>query len=329
MQVPKGHLMLIGIRFGLALRERHPEHADSSYQISRNMRAMNGKKTAAILALGTLTMGCLSSAEVRADPKLAPPQNVVLGIPVRIMDTNRENLDKAEKWIVSFIRDVAPPGRKIYYPEGQETEEEANARYESITQDILSVVYSPDAKPLFTGPYGRSKTVAVILSVMFHESSFMRHVDYGLGKYARGDEGKSVCLMQLYIGGGRTLKWNIAHNRPVMWNDPPEEISEGFTDEEVIQNRRLCIREGLNVLHVSFGGTKGMPIDDRLRIYASGSKDKGALASKNRMRKAMQWYAKTFHDQFTDEAVMEAVKDIHYTIPLPVLPHAPAPVNVL
>src|SRR4051812_20510026 len=108
-------------------------------------------------------------------------------------------------WILSFMVTAAPPGRKVYYPEGQETKEEALTRYEEIAQDIVDVVYSPHTKPLFTGPNGRAQTVTVILSVMLHESAFMKHVDRGLGKYARGDHGASWCSMQLRIGDGKTL----------------------------------------------------------------------------------------------------------------------------
>lgn len=218
--------------------------------------------------------------------------------------TSSDEIQKVTDWVLSFMISVAPPGRKIYYPEGQETEEEALTRYRSIAADLVRVVYDPNVKPLFTGPNGRSRTLAVMLSVMFHESSFMRHVDYGLGKYARGDSGKSVCMMQLYVGAGRTMRWNVVHDRPVKWNDPVSEIRDGYTGDEILQDRKLCFREGIKVLQLSFGGTRGMSLDDRLRIYASGSPDKGALASRNRMRLAMSWFAKSFHGQFTDEEVM-------------------------
>jgi hypothetical protein len=226
----------------------------------------------------------------------------------------KKKLNEAKEWVLSFIRNVAPPGRKVYYPEGQETKELAETRYDSIAKDLLGVIYHPKTKPLFTGPYGRARTLAVVLSVMMHESSFMRHVDYGLGKYAKGDQGKSVCLMQIFVDEGRTMRWNTVENRPVKWNDPTADISNGYTGDEILSDRQICIREGMKVLLVSFGGTKGMPLDERLRIYASGSRDKGAESSRNRMRTAMQWYAKSFRNQFTDAEVMAAVKAENYFV---------------
>lgn len=221
-------------------------------------------------------------------------------------------LKAATAWILSFMVTAAPPGRKVYYPEGQETKDEAVVRYEAVAQDIVDVVYSPHVTPLFKGPNGRAQTVSVILSVMLHESSFMRHVDLGLGKYARGDHGQSWCSMQLRIGEGKTMRWNIKHDRPVAWNDPKEEIFDGYTGDELIANRKLCISEGLHILRVSFGGTKGLPLDDRLRVYASGDRNKGAEASRNRMRTAMQLFAKTTKTRdFTDADVMHLLAESH------------------
>lgn len=215
--------------------------------------------------------------------------------------------ERATQWITSFIRTVAPPGRKVYYPEGQETAEEAEERYTSIAHDLIDVIYDPDTTPIFKGENGRSQTVAVVLSVMFHESSFMKHVDFGIGKYSRGDGGKSWCMMQLRIGDGRTLKWNRTHDRPVAWNDPSSEIFEGYKGEDLIADRKVCIREGLKILRLSFGGTQGLPLQDRLRVYASGDREHGSEASHNRMRLAMSWFGRSFHNQFTDEEVMAVV----------------------
>lgn len=239
-----------------------------------------------------------------------PPVVVASIAPVEtapfISDDDR--LDQVREWILGFMTKVAPPGRKVYYPEGQETVEAANARYQAVANDIIHVVYNPRTKPLFSGPNGRARTVSVILSIMLHESGFMRHVDYALGKYGRGDSGQSWCSMQIKVGAGRTMKWNMRHDRPIAWNDPKEDIFEGYTGEELVANRQLCIGEGLKVLRVSFGGTKGLPIDDRLRVYASGDRDKGAEASHNRMRTAMMFFATTGRARtFTDDEVMKAL----------------------
>jgi hypothetical protein len=213
-------------------------------------------------------------------------------------------LETVTAWILSLIMTSAPPGRKIYYDEGQETIEEATARYESIAEDVIAVVYDPATIPLFKGSTGRARTVSVILSIMLHESSFMRHVDYGLGKYSRGDNGQSWCLMQLRIGNGRTMRWDTVRGRPAAIGDHSEGIFEGYTGEDLVSDRKICIREGLKVLAVSFGGTYGLPLEDRLRVYASGSRDKGGDASHNRMNLAVKWFNK-YHKTIRDAEVMQ------------------------
>lgn len=219
-----------------------------------------------------------------------------------------DRLSQARDWIMGIVTKAAPPGRKVFYPGGQETKEEALSRYESIANDIIQVVYNPKTTPLFTDANGRARTVSVILSVMLHESGFMRHVDFGLGRAGRGDHGQSWCSMQIKVGTGRTMKWNVKHDRPVLWNDPKEEIFEGYTGEELLANRQTCIAEGLKVLRVSFGGTKGLPLEERLRIYASGDREKGLEASRNRMRTAMMFFATTAKARtFTDAQVIQAL----------------------
>lgn len=218
-------------------------------------------------------------------------------------------LDIVTAWVLSFIIVAAPPGRKIYYPEGQETRAEAEMRYRDITRDVIEVVYDPNEKPLFKGPNGRARTVSVVLSVMLHESSFMKHVDYNIGKYARGDQGKSWCLMQIKIDNSRnrTMRWNRVKNRPPVWNDPPEEIDEGYTGDELIADRKLCIREGMKILRLSFGACSKYPLNERLRNYASGTCEKGGEASKARMNLAIFWFQKSFKNQFTDEQVIQTL----------------------
>ncbi len=194
-------------------------------------------------------------------------------------------------WILAFMTAVAPPGRKTFYTEAQETQAEAQARYDDIAKDIVDVVYDPQTKVLFGGANGRSRTVSIILSIMLHESGFMKNVDYGVGKYARGDQGRSWCLMQLNIGEGRTLRWNIKEDRPPRWGDNPSDILDGYTGPELVADRQLCIREGLKVLRVSFSSCRGsLPLNQRLRVYASGNCDGGSEGSAARMNTAIRWF---------------------------------------
>lgn len=218
-------------------------------------------------------------------------------------------MDPIIAWILSFIVSVAPPGRKTFYPEAQETRVEAQERYESIAEDIVDVVYDPNTKALFRGSNGRSRTVSVILSIMLHESGFMRNVDYGVGKYARGDQGNSWCLMQLNIGAGRTLKWNVKHDRPPRWGDDPADIFDGYKGEELVKDRQLCIREGLKILRLSFSSCRGLPLNQRLRVYASGSCENGAEGSAARMNTAIRWFQNTRDRriEFKDSDIMQMV----------------------
>jgi hypothetical protein len=283
-----------------------------------------------------LTLKSITTALfILAVPTLAfakDPEPSVVVASIAPMETspfasNEERLDQVREWILGFMTKAAPPGRKVYYPEGQETPEEASVRYKAVANDIIRVVYNPHTKPLFPGPNGRARTVSVILSIMLHESAFMRHVDFGLGKYGKGDSGQSWCSMQIKIGTGRTMKWNVKHDRPIAWNDPKDEISEGVTGEELVANRQLCISEGLKILRVSFGGTKGLPIDDRLRVYASGDRDKGADASHNRMRTAMMFFSTSSKARtFTDAEVMEALDKDRLEVFIQGLPSEASPV---
>lgn len=214
-------------------------------------------------------------------------------------------------WILAFMASVAPPGRTTYYAEAQETKEVAEARYQSIAEDIIEVVYDPNTQPLFRGSNGRARTISVILAIMLYESGFMRNVDFGIGKYARGDQGNSWCLMQLNIGKGRTMRWNTKHDRPARYNDKPEDIFEGYTGEEMVKDRRKCIREGLKGLRMSFRSCRGMalPLNQRLRIYGSGTCHGAQKGSALRMDTAIRWFRDSREKRrFKDDDIMKLVE---------------------
>jgi hypothetical protein len=192
-------------------------------------------------------------------------------------------------WVLSLIVAAAPPGR-VTYPEARETKEETTARYQQIAKDVVEVVYDSTTKPLFGGPHGRSQTVTVILAIMLYESGFRKDVDFNLGKYARGDSGDSWCLMQINIGTGRTRPWNTVKDRPAIAADDPDDVFEGYTGEELIADRKTCIREGIKVVRLSMAECASLPLDQRLRSYASGSCEKGALQSSVRMGTAINWF---------------------------------------
>lgn len=222
----------------------------------------------------------------------------------------------AEDWIVGFMVKHAPPGRKTYYVDAQETKDEALERYHSIARDIIEVVYNPETTPLFGGAYGRARTVTVILGIMLFESGFGRHVDFGVGKFARGDNGKSYCLMQMNVGQGRAWSnaggWNIKKDRPWRYGDKAEDLVQGASGPEMVADRRKCITEGLRLLKISFHSCRGVPLKEKLLVYASGkcSRSKEAVkGSRLRMTAAVKFWEETRDEwrQFKDEPVKKQV----------------------
>lgn len=224
-------------------------------------------------------------------------------------ETTLTDKQQAEQWAYDFMVAKVPPGTKIYYPEGEETPEETKARYRSIAKDVIEVVFNPEVKVPFTGVSARTRTAALVLGVMFHESSFTKHVDYGLGKYAKGDEGRSWCMMQLNIGAGRTLPWNAKHDRPKRWGDDPDDIFDGYTGEELVKDRKKCVQEGLKVLRLSIRGCSSNPLLERLASYTSGDCKKGLEESRIRMGTAVRFFEQTREQRklFSAEKVQTAV----------------------
>lgn len=207
-------------------------------------------------------------------------------------------------WILSFMVTVAPPGRNTYIPEANETRDDAQARYEAIARDVAEVVWDSGERPLFQGPNGRARTTALILSVMLHESAFRKDVDTGVGKLARGDGGRSWCLMQLNVGAGRTIAWNKSRYRYARPGDPADEVVDGFSGPMLVQDRRNCIRAGLRGIHGVRCG--GLPVREWLRAYASGSCEKGSTESRRRMDVAISWY-NNHKPAFTDADIYAAI----------------------
>jgi len=227
----------------------------------------------------------------------------------------------ARTWIVSFMVKTAPPGRPTYFENAKETKEEAEARYGEIADAIIEAVYDPDQSSMFSGPTGRSRTASLLLGVMLWETGFRKDVDYGLGKYGRGDNGRSWCLMQIMLGKGRTQSWNIKLNRPAKASDPAEDVRLGYTGPELINNRYLCISEGARIVRKSFGSCRHQPLEYRLSAYASGSCDKGQDKSRQRVTTGMAWFRNSKDLRtFKDADLVQEVADYRKNTPKPALP---------
>lgn len=227
-------------------------------------------------------------------------------------------MDTVIVWILAFLTTQAPPTRKAYYAEAQETPAEATARYTSIASDIRDVVFDPAESPLFKGSSGRARTASVVESIMLHESGFRKDVDYGLGKSGVGDSGTSWCMMQVKLGhmvNGHTEKRIIP--TPDGGFLYTTDLTKGYGGEDLIADRKACIRAGLHIVRRSFGACSRQPIAHWLDSYASGSCDAGQVESERRMGLAINWFG-AHKPSFQDA-------DVHVAPAPPVILSATAP----
>jgi hypothetical protein len=208
-------------------------------------------------------------------------------------------------WVVAFLVTNAPPGAPQYIPEARESADETVARYDSIAEDLVDVVYDPDEPPLFKGEHGRAETMAILESIAWHESgkALRRDVDLGIGHRARGDGGGSVCLMQINVGKGRTPRYNVVKKRFEYKGDPENELIQGYTADELLNDRKNCFRTGLRLARESFTACGNVPLDQSLMLYASGKCDAGSIESKHRMDKGMKWFI-SHRPEFTDAEIL-------------------------
>jgi hypothetical protein len=162
----------------------------------------------------------------------------------------------------------SPPGDHDYYEPREETLE----RYAAIARDVAEVALDPGEAPLFGGPQGRMQTGLLLASVAFYESGgYRRDVDLGIGKKARGDSGRSWCLMQINLGDGTTV--------------------ERWSGRDLVLDRQKCLRVGLRRMRESFDMCKGEAFIDRLSGYTTGRCTADDDYSHRRMKRALQWWS--------------------------------------
>jgi hypothetical protein len=150
---------------------------------------------------------------------------------------------------------------KVHYREGEAA---ARERYEAIARDIATVALDEAETPLFAGEDGRTQTALLVASIASYESYFRADVDNGK---ARGDHGVSWCLMQVQVHG---------------------KTAEGWTGEELIQDRTRCIRAGLHRIRQSFTWCKHLPLRHKLSGYTVGTCT-ADTASESRIGRAIKW----------------------------------------
>jgi hypothetical protein len=208
-------------------------------------------------------------------------------------------------WIVSMILTAAPMEKPAYYADAKETQEERADRYNSIATDLLDVAYDAQEAPLFKGPDGRAKTAALLLSIASFESGFRKDVDIGVGEKSKGDHGRSWCLMQVQLGEANSA--GHTPTRIVLTPDGTYDwaytLDKGLGGEDLVQDRKSCFRAALHIVRVSFRACGRLPIEQKLRLYVSGSCGSGGPQSSHRVTRAMSWLRK-FAPPVSDQEVV-------------------------
>jgi hypothetical protein len=157
-------------------------------------------------------------------------------------------MDPIIAWALGIMLSWAPPGRSRI-KDAVETPEAGKARYAEIARAAAGVAFDPREPPAVAGPRARSRTLAIMLAVAYHESGFRRDVDLGLGPLARGS-GTDSCLMQIRVGRGVTV--------------------DGYSHADLIADRGKCFRAGLHLLRRSIGACRHLAPLDWLSAYARG-----------------------------------------------------------
>jgi hypothetical protein len=160
------------------------------------------------------------------------------------------------QWILSLLLTIAPPGSTP-----RENADDGLTRYVELSGAIADVVANEE--PLFGGPLGRERTAATLVATAWMESGF--RVDVARGE-TRGDLGKACSYWQIQA--------------------PPVRCAE------FVKDRRAEVSYALSLMRRSFAATRTLPLDDRLRVFASGRTDSGGESSKARMQAAKRLFAR-------------------------------------
>ena len=149
-------------------------------------------------------------------------------------------------------------------------------RYAAIASDAAHVASDPAEPPLFKGDDARERTALVLLAIARFESHYRADVDDGR---VRGDEGASVCIMQIMLPGDARI---VLDGPLYRWGKP----GEGWGKRELIEDRRKCLRSALHMARES------MKLCGDLSLYTSGRCNPLEGAAKTRLNLARKWYEK-------------------------------------
>ena len=138
-------------------------------------------------------------------------------------------------------------------------------RYHRFVDDLQAVVFDPKTKLPFTGPYARTQTAALLIGIAAHESGLAPDVDLGPckrdtpGTKLRCDSGHAACVLQVHV--------------TVLQADGRRTTREGWTLEELFQDRQKCFRSGLAAARGSMGMCQKNGPEGSLAAYAAGTCD--------------------------------------------------------
>lgn len=186
------------------------------------------------------------------------------------------------------LLDGNEPPSKGCIKDAIETKAEKQQRFYDITKDIMEVVYEENEPAIWSyqGDMRREASLFTLLSIAYFESGFRKDIDYGIGKMSRGDNGSSYCLMQIHLGNGKT--------------------KEGWTGEDLVNDRKKCLRTGYRMVKSSFGSCSNLPLDERLTMYASGKCGIGLPESRARIGLAKHWFTRA--PKIKDQEVFNNMK---------------------
>lgn len=245
-------------------------------------KSMCKKATLIILVIFLGLIGSTRSVQ-------AQENEVTLTTLAQAVQAQNNGVTSLHQWVVNRMVSWLPPGRSLV-KDAKETPEVGRQRYEEIANTLISVVYDPQEPPIFSGKYGRARTLALILSVAYFESGFRKDVDLGIGPLARGDSGRSWCMMQIMLGkpeanGNSRTRILLNGHAYKMTSNP----NEGWGGNELVTDRTKCFRIGLNLIRKSFLSCTQIPIEDRLSVYGAGKCLVNWAPSRYRVRKAQDW----------------------------------------
>ena len=181
------------------------------------------------------------------------------------------SVETTAAWLLSVMLTTLPPGKIVRPADAVESPDAGRERYVAIARAIAEVVHDPDERPVYRGGLGRERSAALLLAVSYFESSWRRDVDLGIGKLAFGDTGRSCGLFQAHVGRGST--------------------PEGYSCSDLVADRKKAARSALAAMRRSANACRTLGPYDILRVYASGSCEKGGKESRVRVSKAMDWFS--------------------------------------